>query len=145
MRGLLDINVLIALADADHSFHERAHAWYGKNKRSGWASCPLTENGMVRIMTHPNYHPGIRYSAEEIISLLETFSQGSDHAFWVDDLSLLDRKLFKRERILGSRQVTDIYLLALAAKHGGRLVTFDEGINTAAVRRFTADKLCIIP
>ena len=134
MRSLLDINVIISLIDPDHVFHERAHDWWSTNFKSGWASCPITENGVVRIMSNPNYSLKARFVPDDLVGRLGEFAAKSDHEFWPDEISLLDEKIFAAGRIHNSRQITDLYLLALAAKHGGRLVTFDEGIALNAVK-----------
>lgn len=143
MRGLLDVNVLLALFDGDHAFHERAHEWIGNNPK--WASCPLTENGLVRIMAHPNYHPVKRHAVSEVIRALGIFADGTEHAFWADDRTLRDSSHVDAVRILGPRTITDVYLLALATHQKGRLVTFDEGINLSAVPGAKAANLCVIP
>ena len=142
MRGLLDVNVIIALLDPDHAFHERAHAWWAANGKRGWASCPLTENGVVRIMSHPGYSQVMRFTPGELIALLRQFEAESDHEFWADELSLCDEKIFVAERIHGSRQLTDVYLLALAVANQGRLVTFDHGIPLSGVQNARAENLC---
>ena len=133
MRSLLDVNVIIALFDPDHVFHERAHDWWAANSERGWASCPLTENGLVRIMTNSNYSSKARFTPGDLIGRLREFAGHSDHEFWPDEISLRDDKIFKAERIHSSRQLTDLYLLALATRHLGRLVTFDQGIAISAV------------
>ena len=142
MRALLDVNVIIALLDADHAFHERAHAWWGANRTRGWASCPLTENGVVRIMSHPGYSQKTRFAAGDLISRLRQFAAQSDHAFWPDGISLRDANVFAVEFIHSSRQLTDLYLLALAVAHQGRLVTFDQSIPLSGVPHATAANLC---
>jgi uncharacterized protein len=134
MRALLDVNVLIALLDADHAFHGRAHTWWSSNKSSGWASCAITENAVVRIMVNPGYGKKNRFTPAAVIGSLEIFATQTNHEFWPEDISLRDEKLFSREHLLTSNQLTDIYLLALAAKHGGKLVTFDQTISLKAVR-----------
>ena len=134
MRALLDVNVLIALLDATHAFHQRAHEWWAKNSRRGWAGCPIVENGVVRIMVNPGYSAARRFHAGEIIGALSDFVAATDHEFWPDSLTLRDAKSFLPDRIHGGRQLTDIYLLALASRHGGRLVTFDQGIPLSSVR-----------
>ena len=144
MRALLDVNVLIALFDADHVFHERAHAWWETNAAAGWASSAITENGMVRIMSNANYSERIQLAPPDLIDRLRTFAEGTDHEFWHDDLSLLDQTAFCADRLHGSRALTDIYLLALAFRHGGRLATFDERIPLSAARSATAENLCVI-
>jgi toxin-antitoxin system PIN domain toxin len=144
MRTLLDVNVMIALLDPDHVFHERAHEWWAANSESGWASCPLTENGVVRIMSNPNYSAKTQFAPEELIERLREFAKNSDHEFWPDDISLRDAKVFAADRILSSRLITDIYLLALATKHKGRMVTFDQGISLLAVKEAKGANLCIV-
>ncbi|MFZ4775357.1 MAG: TA system VapC family ribonuclease toxin [Terrimicrobiaceae bacterium] len=134
MRALLDVNVLIALLDASHIFHQRAHAWWTEHSSKGWASCPLVENGVVRIIANPGYSASRRFHAEEIIRALSEFVEATDHEFWADSLTLRDSKSFIPDRIHGSRQLTDIYLLALAVRHGGRLVTFDQGIPISSAK-----------
>ena len=144
MRALLDVNVIIALLDPDHAFHERAHEWWAANTKSGWSSCPVTENGVVRIMSSPAYSPRMRFTPGDLISRLRTFVHQTDHEFWPDDISLRDESVFAAERIHGSRQVTDLYLLALAARHNGRLATFDTAIPISAVRTAKAGNLCVV-
>ena len=133
MRALLDINILIAQPDADHVFHERAHTWWSANAGRGWASCPLTENGVIRIMCNPGYSQRIRLVPSELIRLLASFAANSNYEFWSDQLSLRDKRHFAPDRIHGSRQVTDVYLLGLATFHNARLVSFDESIPLSAV------------
>jgi uncharacterized protein len=144
MRALLDVNVIIALLDPDHAFHERAHVWWAANQKRGWASCPLTENGAVRIMSNPNYSDQARFVLDDLITRLRQFAKQSNHEFWPDDISLRDEKFFATERMHSSRQLTDVYLLALAAKHQGRLVTFDHGIPLSSVRNASAVHLCAL-
>ena len=131
MRALLDVNVLIALLDADHSLHARATQWFGTNARAGWASCPITENGCVRIMSHPGYPNPLPVRA--VVERLAEAGTSSFHEFWPDDISLLDGHVANPARIHGPRQITDVYLLALAVRHGGRFVTFDTSVPHDAV------------
>lgn len=131
LRALLDINVLIALLDAQHVHHQLAARWLGKNIEAGWASCPLTQNGVIRIMSQPAYtNPLPPASIAE--RLTEAVGSGW-HAFWPGEVSLLESGTVDWQKILGSRQITDVYLLALAVRHGGRFVTFDRRISTASV------------
>lgn len=132
MRALLDVNVLIALLDADHSLHARATQWFAAHARSGWASCPITQNGCIRIMSHPGYPHAL--SVRAVIERLVEASANAFHEFWPDDASLLDAKTVDSARIHGPRQITDVYLLALAVRHGGQFVTFDAAISIEAVR-----------
>ena len=144
MRALLDVNVVISLLDPDHAFHERAHAWWAAQAKFGWASCPIVENGVVRIMSNPGYTQGERFTPSDFISRLQTFATQTNHEFWPDDVSLRDGSLFAAERIHGSRQLTDLYLLALATQHAGRLATFDQAIPMSAVRGAKVESLCVI-
>jgi len=143
MRALLDVNVIIALLDSNHAFHERAHDWWAANLKLGWASCPLTENGVVRIMSHPHYSDKVRFTPGDLIDRLRQFAGQSDHEFWPDEISVCDANYFASERIHSSRQLTDLYLLALATRHQGRLVTFDQGIPLSAVKNVKPSNLCV--
>ena len=142
MRALLDVNVLIALLDHGHVYHPVAMAWLRDNLVDGWASCPLTQNGCIRIMSQPAY-PNSRPPAEVALRLREA-TQLPHHAFWADDLSLLDTTHFDWNDLFNSRQLTDAYLLALAVRHCGVFVTFDHAVPLRAVTGATADHLCLL-
>jgi len=142
MRALLDVNVLIALLDVDHVHHDRAREWLRDHARRGWASCPITQNGCVRIMSQPAYPNPIPAAA--VIERLATATSHPRHEFWPDDVSLLDDRIVDGERVHGPRQVTDLYLLALAVHHGGRFATFDGGIPVSAVRGATGRHLVVV-
>jgi toxin-antitoxin system PIN domain toxin len=142
MRALLDVNVLIALLDADHSLHTRATKWFASHARSGWATCPITQNGCVRIMSHPGYPNTV--SVRAVMGRLAEASAGNFHEFWPDNVSLLDAKVADSGRIHGPRQLTDIYLLALAVRHRGQFVTFDGAISIDAVRGAEKTHLVIL-
>lgn len=142
MRALLDVNVLIALLDADHTSHAAALSWFSANAKHGWASCPITQNGCVRIMSHPNYPGALPVS--EIVQRLRRATREHVHAFWPDDVSLVDAQHVDAARIHGPRQLTDVYLLALAVTHGGVLVTFDRTIAIGAVRNATSASLIVL-
>lgn len=144
MRALLDVNVVIALLDPDHALHSAAHSWWSVNQHSGWASCAITENGAVRILSNPNYSKRKRSSPADIISLLKSFTNRSDHEFWHEEISLRDEKIFMAENILSSGRITDVFLLALAAKHDGKLVTFDQNISLKAVRTAKPQNLTVL-
>lgn len=142
MRALLDVNVLVALLDCDHASHDSAIDWFSKHAREGWASCPITQNGCIRIMSNPAYPNPLPIQAV-ILHLAEACRQDI-HEFWPDQVSLLDSDVVDPTRIHGPRQLTDIYLLALAVQHRGRLVTFDAGIPLAAVSKATTQELLIL-
>jgi uncharacterized protein len=131
VRALLDVNVLIALLDADHIHHLRARDWLEANIASGWASCPITQNGCIRILSQPNYPNAPNPS--EVAERLREATEAVFHQFWAESPSLLAPGLVNWEYIVGSRQVTDAYLLALAVHHGGRLVTFEHAIARRVV------------
>jgi hypothetical protein len=132
MRYLLDINVLIALLDPDHTFHERVHDWW-RRQRPAWASCPLTENGVLRIMSSMSYSRVQPFTVAELARALQVFVSSTDHEFWHDSISVLDGERFLHARILSSRHLTDLYLLALAVERRGCLATFDRGIPAGAI------------
>jgi toxin-antitoxin system PIN domain toxin len=132
MRALLDVNVLIALLDADHTLHSRATEWFLGHAHAGWASCPITQNGCARVMSHPGYPNPVPVRA--VIERLREASAGTRHEFWPDDISLLDARVADAARIHGPRQLTDLYLLALAVRRGGQFVTFDASISRDAVK-----------
>jgi len=131
-RYLLDVNVLIALIDPAHVQHDRAHDWFAVKGRKAWATCPLSENGVVRVVGHARYpnSPGTPAAVAELVAILRSLG---GHEFWPDDITLFDSKRIDATRLLDSGQVTDTYLLALALAHGGQLATFDRHLVTDAV------------
>lgn len=139
MQALLDVNVLIALMDAGHAYHALAMKWLEKNIDLGWASCPITQNGCIRIMSQPNYPGAI--PAVQVATRLAEAAASPLHVFWPDNVSLLDPERFDWSRLLGHRQVTDVYLLTLAVGNGGRFVTFDRRITTDFVKGASTDQL----
>lgn len=141
-RSLLDINVLLALLDADHVDHASAWTWFDAEVKSGWASCALTENGFVRIITQPRYPSPI--GTAQAVALLSDAASGGDHSFWSCDVSVLDATVLDATRVHGPRQLTDAYLLALAVAHGGRFVTFDRRLSLAAVPGAEPEHLVVL-
>jgi toxin-antitoxin system PIN domain toxin len=134
-RALLDVNVLIALLDADHLHHRRASDWLADNLSGGWASCAITQNGCIRIMSQPAYPNAL--PTARVAERLRAAASTAHHRFVGDALSLLDAERFDTERLLGHRAVTDAYLLGLAVQNDLRLVTFDGAIPPQAVRGAT--------
>lgn len=132
MRALLDVNVLIALLDADHALHSAATSWFAGHARAAWASCPITQNGCMRVMSHPSYPNAL--PVRSIMERLREACASAHHEFWPDDLSMLDAKVADAARIHGPRQLTDLYLLALAVRHDGQFVTFDASVVRDAVK-----------
>ena len=139
---LLDINVLVALLDSDHIDHKGARSWIDQEIDSGWASCAITQNGFVRIVSQPRYPSPV--SPVVAIQRLRKACATRHHAFWHCDVSLLDEDRVDRLRLHGPRQVTDAYLLALAVAHDGRFATFDRSISRSAVAGATADHLVVL-
>lgn len=125
MRALFDVNVLLALFDPGHIHHQTAQSWRLIHSSHGWASCPLTQNGLVRIISKPGYQRPVALTTA--ISMLVAQLARPDHEFWPDDASIADDRHFDRGYILGPSQITGVYLLGLAVKQSGRLVTFDRG------------------
>ena len=142
MRALLDVNVLIALLDADHAFHQAAWNWFEPNASDGWASCPITQNGCIRIMSHPAYPNAL--SVQAVGERLRDATASALHEFWADDATLLETQAFNLDRVHGPLQVTDTYLLGLAVRNGARLVTFDRAVSRASVARAQAKHLLIV-
>ena len=140
MVALLDVNVLIALFDPVHLYHERAHTWFGQIRSRRWATCALTENALVRILSNASY-PGRRTTVEDAASRLHTFCSDREHVFWSDSISVRDSGRFRWRHVQGHRQITDVYLLALSVANEGRLATFDATISLKAVRGAAAENL----
>ena len=130
--ALLDVNVLVALFEPDHVHHEVAHDWFADSRRSGWATCAVTENGLVRMLTNPASHsPAL--SLAEAVDALRRFRSSGDHEWWEADLSLTDARVFRATALRGHRQVSDVYLAGLAHARGGKLATFDRNIPITSI------------
>lgn len=142
MRVLLDVNVLVALLDADHADHRRARAWLEAGIAAGWASCAITENGFVRVVSQPRYPSPVPVAVAA--ERLQRATAGGHHLFWPCDVTLLDAQRIDRRLLHGPRQVTDAYLLALAVARGGRFVTFDSAIPLAAVAGARPEHLVVL-
>jgi len=128
---LLDVNVLLALGDPLHIHHRLARLWFSDKGRLSWVTCPITENGFVRIASHPSYTnpPG---DLPAVLVLLGELRSAPGHQFWPDEISILD--VLEPNAIVGNSQVTDAYLLGLAAHKGGKLATLDRRMPAHAVR-----------
>lgn len=141
--ALLDVNVLVALFDQDHIHHDLAHDWFAGQRAAGWATCPMTEAGFIRVVSNPRYQPdAIRpaVAAEQ----LRRFCGSGHHHFWPDQLTLRDPKAFALSAARGHAQLTDVYLLGLARRMEGVLATFDRSIPLAAVAGATSKHLVVI-
>jgi toxin-antitoxin system PIN domain toxin len=126
VRALLDANVLVALLDDAHVHHALAREWLGANVGHGWASCPLTQLGCVRIMANPRYANA--RPAAQVAQRLSKATRTSHHEFWPADADPLGTDVIEWSRLLSARHVTDVYLLSLAVARGGRFVTFDQHV-----------------
>lgn len=129
--SLLDVNVLIALCDGRHEHHLAAAQWFVENATHGWASCPLTQNGAIRIMSTPAY-PGAR-PVSQVLAQVHALCASPYHRFWPDSVSLVDPGILNPTHLLGHRQLTDAYLLALAVQNQGQFVTLDTAVPMRAV------------
>lgn len=144
MTFLLDVNVLVALVDTSHVHHEAAHRWFASTGLASWATCPLTENGFVRILSNPAYKGGARrpYKAAEQLRIL---CELAGHVFWADSISIFDKSHFELSRLQGHQQITDVYLAALAAANGGKVASFDANIPIHALCNLSQTVLEVIP
>ena len=141
VRSLLDVNVLIALFDQQHVFHQRARDWLTAEIEHGWASCPITQSGFARIISNQRY-PGA-VTTTQAIGMLANATADPHHEFWPDDLALTGSEI-DRNYLLVPSQITDAYLLASAVAHGGRLVTFDQRIQLAAIPGAEPSQLVVL-
>jgi toxin-antitoxin system PIN domain toxin len=132
MTVLLDINVLIARTDPAHGFHQRAKEWLLTLKNASVATCPMTENGFLRIYGHPSYPegPGSPQAAKPALNAIRLLP---GHTFIPDDVAIGDTSLIPSMERVGHQQLTDLYLLALAVSHGAMFATFDRKIDPSLV------------
>lgn len=128
MISLLDVNLLIALAWPNHVHHEPALKWFQRNQRNGWATCPVTQSGFVRVSSNRSVMPTAK-TPQEAILLLRRIVALEHHRFWTDETSLADSEFVDTRKLVGYRQITDAHLLAVALKNSGRLATLDAGIR----------------
>ena len=137
VRALLDVNVWIALFDDAHLFSARANVFI-ETRGVKVATCPIVENGVIRVMSLPTYGRRGGVPMLRVRERLREACDALDHEFWPDDISLRDDEHVDFSRVQGHNQITDLYLLALAVKHGGRLVSFDQAIALSSARGATA-------
>ncbi len=134
--SLLDVNVLVSLLDSAHQHHALAVTWFRTVAvAKGWATCPITENGFIRIVSHRSY-PNLQLTPAMAASSLAQFKSGfpATHTFWEDEVSLTDKAIFDLSILTGARQTTDVYLAGLAFRKRGRLATLDGGVAWRAIR-----------
>ena len=141
-KSLLDLNVLIALAERGHQHHEKAEKWFKSSGMKSWGVCPLTETGFLRVTTNPAYRPGPR-TLEQAIAILQVIKGLPGYRYWGIDESWVTLTAPFAARIFGHQQVTDAYLLGLAIKGDGVLVTFDSGVRHLAGAEFSKNLLVL--
>ena len=139
--ALLDVNLLVALFDPDHIHHTLAHDWFADHRQDGWATCPMTENGFVRVLANPGYRAEVVRAV--VLSISSALLRQRRHVFWPDAVSLAIEDVHAAAAAV-TRQVTDVYLLGLAEKMGGGLATFDRTIPIGAVVGSTRSMLAIV-
>lgn len=127
--ALLDINVLVALMWPAHEDHKRAQTWFRRHQAAGWATCPFTETGFVRILSNPSFSRD-SVSPREALTLLAANTSHPTHHFWPASLDLNSALKDFARSVVGHRQVSDAYLLALSLHHRGRLATMDRAISS---------------
>ena len=141
--ALLDLNILTALLWPTHEHHEAAHRWFAPRAEAGWATCPLTQLGFVRLVSNPAFSRDA-LSPVEALALLAGNLTHARHEFWTDGLEAPAAVKDIEERLQGYRQLTDAYLLALAHRRKGVLASFDRGLRTLGGPQFEAG-LEIVP
>jgi hypothetical protein len=144
---LLDLNVLIALVDSGHQHYQKTQNWFISSGKDHIGLCPLTEAGFLRITTNPAYRPAPR-TIEEAIAILQVLKKHPRFAhplfgYWEINKSWVEVTAPFAVRISGHRQITDAYLLGLAIKENGVLVTFDQGIKRMAGAEFSQNVLLL--
>ena len=141
-RTLLDVNVLIALFEPGHNFFQKAQEWFEALGKDNWGVCPLTEIGFVRITTNPSFSPGPR-THEQATAILMQLANRPGYRYWplAESWAVLTAPF--SSRIFGHQQATDAYLLGLAIKEKGVLVTFDKGIQRMAGAEFSGNVLIL--
>ena len=134
-RNLLDLNVLIALADQRHHDHQRARNWFASSGKHNWGICPLTEAGFLRVTTNPTFRPG-PHTFRQAIAILQGLKGLPGYWYWEIKESWVNLTAPFAARISGHQQVTGAYLLGMAIKENGVLVTFDRGLKYLAGAEF---------
>lgn len=132
MIHLLDVNVLIALLDPEHIAHDEAHLWFDAVGKMAWATCPIVENGFLRIVGANRYSTTVT-PLPLLVDNLAEFTRRPGHHFWHENFSLLSDMGVRRDRLTNAAQLTDTYLLALAVRNGGCLATLDRRLSARAV------------
>ena len=129
MTALLDINVLLAMLWPRHIFFQHASRWFAAHRGVGWATCPMSQSGLVRLYAQPAVM-GVEISPQDAMEVLEKTCAETDHVFWPQNTSITELHPEIRQRLVGHRQLSDALLLDLAMRNGGRLVTFDKRVRS---------------
>ena len=129
MVHLLDVNLLVALGWGNHAHNAAARAWFTAHAPQGWATCPITQLGFVRISSNPRL-PGGGATLVQALDALRLLTSHPNHVFWPDDVAFTDAAYVPHASIRGHQQVTDAHLIGLAVQHGGRLATLDRALST---------------
>ncbi|HUA97104.1 MAG TPA: TA system VapC family ribonuclease toxin [Terracidiphilus sp.] len=144
LRNLLDLNVLIALTDSEHIHRQKAERWFLSSGKDDWGVCPLTEAGFIRVTTNPAMQSGA-ITVERAISTLQALRAHPGYCYWpiTDKESWVDVTAAFAARISGHQQITDAYLLGLAIRNDGVLITFDRGLKYMAGAEFSRNLLIL--
>jgi toxin-antitoxin system PIN domain toxin len=126
---LLDVNVLVALMWPAHADHDRAQEWFAKYSKAGWATCPLTQAGCVRILSNPSFSSHAA-TPQQALKLLGSNLNHPSHQFWPDNISFAEAVEPIKKQIVGHQQISGAYLLGLALYRKARLATMDRGVLT---------------
>jgi toxin-antitoxin system PIN domain toxin len=141
--ALLDVNVLVALSWPRHSGHVAALGWFTRHGRQGWASCPMTQAGLVRVLSSPSFSADA-YTPAAAVRMLQANLEHPEHHFWPDDLGLLDALAQVHTPLQGHKQITDAYLLGLALHRQGRFVTADRSVKALLPKTAPPNSLVVI-
>ncbi|MCY3749594.1 MAG: PIN domain-containing protein [Chloroflexi bacterium] len=143
MTALLDVNVLIALAWPNHVHHDAARAWFDQLGSDGWATCPFTEAGFVRVSCNQSV-VGRAVTPQDAIAVLDSLTRLGVHDFWPVDQPIMRLPESVAARLQGYRQITDAILLMSAMQRGGQLATLDSGMEDLLAED-DRSSLCVIP
>lgn len=142
---LLDVNVLIALMDPAHEFHQAATSWFKNHRADGWATCPTTESGFIRLLSNPKY-PNVTLSPAQAADLLVRLVEANQptHHWWPETISVRDAEVFDLTLLTGYNQITDTWLIAVAVTNRGALATCDLRLGPGGARAATAANITSI-
>jgi toxin-antitoxin system PIN domain toxin len=127
---LLDVNILVALSWPAQQNHLVARNWFARVRSDGWATCSVTQGGLVRVLSTPALGTNLKPFAA--LKILEASLVDPHHCYWDDPTGFLSLVTPFAQTIRGHRQLTHAYLLSLAIRNGGKLATFDTGVLTLA-------------